>query len=90
MTVHHLKDLNTPIGDILKDVGNGGVLLESAGSPYALIPLDDDLIDFLIERNSKLIEECRQIRQRMDTGGSRSHDEVKRILQASSNSNDKR
>ena len=83
MTVHRLKDLSTPIGDVLKEVGNGGVLLESAGNiPFALIPLDDDLIDFLIERNPKFIEECRQIRQRMNAGQSRSHDEVKKLLQS--------
>jgi len=91
MTVHRLKDLNTPIGDILKEVGNSGVLLESAGNiPFALIPLDEDLIDFLIERNPKFIEECRQIRQRMDAGQFRSHHEVKKILQSSSDSGDKR
>lgn len=81
MTIHRLKDLKTPIGDVLKEAGNGGVLLESAGNhPFALIPLDDDLIDFLIERNPKFIEECRQIRQRMDSGEFRSHEEVKKLF----------
>jgi hypothetical protein len=83
MIFHRLKNLNTPIGDVLKEVGNGGVFLESAENiPFALIPLDDDLIDFLIERNPKFIEECRQIRQRMNAGQSRSHDEVKKLLQS--------
>jgi hypothetical protein len=85
MTIHRLKDLQTPIGDVLKAVGPDGVLLESNGNPeFALMPLDDDLIDFLIERNPKLIEECRQIRQRMDAGQSRSHDEVKKLFRSSS------
>jgi hypothetical protein len=83
MTIHHLKDMQTPIGDVLKAVGHDGVLLEpDADSRFALMPLDDDLIDFLIERNPKFIEECRQIRQRMETGQSRTHDEVKKLLQS--------
>jgi len=90
MTIHLLKDLQTPIGDVLKVVGPDGVLLGSNGNPeFALMPLDDDLIDFLIERNPKLIEECRQIRQRMDAGHFRTHDEVKKLLQSSSPRGDK-
>ena len=85
MTIHRLKDLQTPIGDVLKVVGPDGVLLESNGNPeFALMPLDDDLIDFLIERNPKLIEECRQIWQRMDAGQFRSHDDVKKLFRSSS------
>lgn len=83
MTVRHLKDLSTPIGDVLKDIEDGGVLLKSdENHEYALIPLNDDLIDFLIERNPKFIDECREIRQRMESGRSRSHEEVKRLLQS--------
>jgi hypothetical protein len=90
MTIHRLKDLKTPIGEILQTVGNDGALLESGGNPrFALIPLDDDLIDFLIERNPKLIEECREIRERMDAGKFRKHDDVKKLFQASPAGTDK-
>ena len=83
MTIHRLKDLKMPIGELLKTVGNEGVLLESIGNPqYALIPLDDDVIDFLIERNPKLIDECREIRQRMEAGQFQTHDEVKKCFHA--------
>ncbi len=81
MTVQRVTDLNTPIGDILQAAGSDGVLLESAGQArYAIIPLDDDLIDYLIERSPKFAEACQQIRQRMRAGHFRTHEEVKQLL----------
>ena len=80
MTVQHLQDLKKPIGDILKDIGPEGVLLESSQARYAVIPLDDDLIDYLLERSPKLAEECKRIRERMKAGGFKSSKEVRRLL----------
>jgi hypothetical protein len=81
MTVQCVSDLSTPIGEILQAVGPDGMLLESSGGTrYALVPLDDDLIDHLIERNPKLIEECRLIRERMHAGRFHTHDEIKGLL----------
>jgi hypothetical protein len=45
-----------------------------------VIPLDDDLIDYLIERNPTFRADCREIRGRMDAGQSQTHDEVRRQL----------
>ena len=81
MTVQHVSDPKTPIGDILRAAGSEGLLLESEDqSRYAVIPLDDDLIDYLIERNPKFIAECREILDRMRAGQSHSHDDVKQML----------
>lgn len=81
MTVHHVSNPNTPIGDILQAAGSQGILLESDDlNRYAVIPLDDDLIDYLIERNPKFIAECREIRECMRAGQSHSHEDVKRML----------
>jgi hypothetical protein len=81
MTVHHIDDLKTPIGDLLRAAGADGVLLESAGETrYALMPLDDDLIDFLIERSPKFIEQCREIQKRMQAGKLRTHEEIKKLF----------
>jgi hypothetical protein len=81
MTVQQVRDLKTPIGEILQAAGSEGVVLESEGSMrYAVIPLDDDLIDYLIERSPKFSAVCRQIRERMRAGGFRTHEEVKRLL----------
>jgi hypothetical protein len=45
-----------------------------------LLPLDDDLIDFLIERSPTFRDRCREIRRRMDSGRFQTHDEVRRRL----------
>ncbi len=52
MTIQPIPDPNTPIGQIIKAVGSEGIVLESEGQGrYALLPLDDDVIDLLIERS---------------------------------------
>jgi hypothetical protein len=81
MTVQSVSDLSTPIGQVLATVGSEGILLESEGQGrYALLPLDDDLIDFLIERSPAFRARCREIRRRMDSGQFQTHDEVRRRL----------
>jgi hypothetical protein len=81
MTVQSISDPNTPIGEILKAAGSEGIVLESEDrGSYALIPLDDDVLDLLIERSPKFRAHCRQIRERMDAGQFQTHDEVKRQL----------
>jgi hypothetical protein len=74
--------MKTPIGDILESASADGVLLEpeGQGGRYALVPLDDDLIDYLLERNSKLAEICKQIRERMQAGQFHTHEEVVKML----------
>jgi hypothetical protein len=81
MTVQSVSDPSTPIGRILETAGPEGVLLESEGlGRYALLPLDDDLIDYLIERNPAFRARGREIRLRMDSGQFQTHDEVRRRL----------
>ena len=81
MTIQQVKDLETPIGEILVAAGAEGLVLETEGLPrYAVMPLDDDLLDYLLERNPRFIEACRRIRDRMHAGKSQTHDEVKRLL----------
>ncbi len=81
MTVQLVSDSKTPIGEILKAVGADGLLLEAEDQArYAVIPLDEDLIDYLIERSPKFIEVCRQIRVRMATGRFHAHAAVKALL----------
>jgi hypothetical protein len=76
-----LTDLTRPIGEILQDVGTDGILLESPEQQrYALMPLDDDLLDYLLERSPELIEACRNSRQRIQGGQFHSHDDVKRLF----------
>ena len=83
MNVQQISDLQTPIGEILKAAEASGVVIQADDQEqYALLPLDDELLEFLLERNPKFIEECEQIRQRMMSGESYSQDEVERLLAA--------
>ena len=55
MTTQSVSDPNTPIGEILKAAGSEGIVLESEDlGHYALLPLDDDVIDLLIEQQSQV------------------------------------
>jgi hypothetical protein len=81
MTVRPIPDLNTPIGQILKAAGSEGIVFESEGQGrYALLPLDDDVIDLLIERSPTFRDLCHEIRERMDSGQFQTHEDVRRQL----------
>jgi hypothetical protein len=77
MTIHEIDDLNTPISEILTRASSEAVVLPSKGSePFVILRLDDDLYDFLIKHDPKLIQECAEIRARMRAGNRVSHQEV--------------
>jgi hypothetical protein len=81
MTVHPLHDPKTPIGEILDAAGSDGLLLRSDDHKnYVLLPLDDDVIDLLLERSPEFRAECDQIRQRMNAGQFQTHDQVRMQL----------
>jgi hypothetical protein len=81
MTIRNVTDLRTPIGEFLQEAAPDGILLETeAQMRYAVIPIDDDVLDFLIERSPRFIESCRQIRDRMRGGQYHEHEEVKSLL----------
>ena len=76
-----VKDLGTPISEALDLAGTNGVLVQAQGkAPFTLLPLDDDLIDFLVERNPRFIAECGEIRQRMQAGASCTQAEINAIF----------
>lgn len=77
MTIRNVDDLRTPIGDVLQLTGSDGILLQAQGqTPFALLPLDDELLDFLLARNPRFMVDCREIRQRMAKGACRTQAEV--------------
>ncbi len=82
MTVHQLEDPRTPIGEVLEAAGTDGVVLD-AGGPirYAVIPLDDDLIDYLVERSPRFMEVCQKAREDLRAGRFRTHDDVRKMLE---------
>jgi hypothetical protein len=76
-----ITDLRTPIGEILKAAEASGVVIHADDQEqYAFLPLDDELLDFLLERNPRFIKECEQIRQEMMLGKSHSQDEVEHLF----------
>jgi hypothetical protein len=52
------------------------VLKSAAVGDFVLLPLDDEVIDLLLERHPGLIAECREIRSRMKRDAYRTHDQL--------------
>lgn len=81
MTLRPFKDMNKTVEELVKAAGSDGLLVGLADEPqYVVFPLDDDFLDYLIERNPRFIEECGRIRERMNAGEHKTHDEVKSML----------
>lgn len=86
MTRQTVTNLMTPIGEVLAAMGSDGVLLDTAGhETVAVLPLDDELIDYLVERSPRLIAECRRLRKEVDAGNFVSHEEVMRLATPAGN-----
>ena len=86
MTRQTVTNLMTPIGEVLAAMGADGVLLDAAGhEPVAVLPLDDELIDYLVERSPRLVAECRRLRKEMDAGDFVTHEEVMRLATPAGN-----
>jgi hypothetical protein len=80
-SIQSVTDPNTPIGEILKSAGSEGLVLETASQErYALLPLDEDVIDLLLERSPKFRADCLEIRKRMDSGQFMTQQEVGKQL----------
>jgi len=76
-----LTDRKIPFGDLLENAPADGVLIKTKGHlTYALMPLDDNLLDYLLERDPKFIAECRAISKRMKSGQRHSHAEVLKLF----------
>ncbi len=82
MTRQTVTNLMTPIGDVLAAVGRDGVLLDAAGhETVAVLPLNDELMDYLLEHSPKLIAECKRLREELEAGQYVTHEEVMRLLE---------
>ena len=52
MTIRSVTDPKTPIGELLNAVAADGLLLETGGrTQYAVLPIEDELLDYLLERS---------------------------------------
>ena len=81
MTIMQIDDMNQALGEVLQGLDSQGALLEGPGAKsYALLPLDEDLVDYLLEKSPQFSEECQKIRERLQAGQFHSHEEVKKRL----------
>jgi hypothetical protein len=81
VNLREITDLQTPIGEILKAAEASGLLIQSDDEKrYAILSLNNELIDFLLERNPKFIEDCEKIRRQMIDDEFYTQDEIERLL----------
>jgi hypothetical protein len=56
------------------------ILRSDKSGDFALLPVDDDVLDLLLERDPIFIQECREIQKRMEQGDYFTHEEAITIL----------
>ena len=56
------------------------ILRSEISGDFALLPVDDDVLDLLLERDPVFIHECREIRKRMEQGEYLTHEQALAIL----------
>ncbi len=72
-----LSPRDAELTELLKKARVQPLILKSPGTgDFALLALDDEVIDLLLERHPKLIAECQQIRTRMRQGAYRTHEQI--------------
>lgn len=77
MPVEIINPRETHLTDLLDKASRELLILKAPGAgEFALLPLDDEVIDLLLERHPRFIAECEQIRARMRHGVYRTHDQV--------------
>ncbi len=70
-------DMQISIGELLNKVPPEGTVIESRDhARFALLPWDEDVVEFLFARHSKHIAEFERIRERMRHGQFHTHEEV--------------
>ncbi len=82
MAVQRLVHPDEALAALLGKAREEPLILETDESgDFAVLPLDDEVIDLLLERSRRLREECRGIRERMRQGTFLTHDEVLKALE---------
>jgi hypothetical protein len=81
MPVERVIQTDTRIVDLLSRARQKPLILQADDADeFALIALDDEVIDLLLERNPEFIAECKQIDQRMKRGDYLTHEQVLQAL----------
>ncbi len=81
MAVEAVTGLAAGVTDLLEKASKEPLILRTVDrGDFALLPLDDDIVDLLLERNPRFIEECAAIRARMEAGDYLNHEQVVALL----------
>jgi hypothetical protein len=65
------------IGELIDQARDEPLIFETDGQEnFVLLPMDNELIDLLLERSPRLIEKCRKIRERVEQGEFWTHEQV--------------
>jgi hypothetical protein len=84
MAIEKIDDGDTRIADLLSRARQEPLILQAGeNDEFALLPLDDEVLDLLLERNPDLIAECRRIDERMQQGNYLTHEQVLQALRES-------
>lgn len=69
MSIQKVSPSDTSLRTVLQKARAEPVVLQAEEEgDFAVLPLDEEVLDLLLERNPAFIEECRQIRERMRQG----------------------
>ena len=77
MPVMKAAETHASIGELIDQAQEEPLVFKTEGEgSFVLLPVDDELLDLLLERSPRLIEKCRQIRERMEQGEYWTHEQV--------------
>jgi hypothetical protein len=75
-------ETHASIGELIDQARDEPLIFETEGKEnFVLLPMDDELLDLLLERSPRLIERCRQIRERVKQGEHWAHEQVRVMFQ---------
>jgi hypothetical protein len=81
MAVERIDPTDASLAALLDKAREEPLILQGdEGSEFAVLPLDDEVLDLLLERSAKFREECAQIRERMQRGDFLTHEQVLQAL----------
>jgi hypothetical protein len=77
MAVERISPADADVAALLNRARDEPLILQTeAAGDFAVLPLDDEILDLLLERSPRLRAECEQIRERMKQGAYLTHKQV--------------
>jgi len=84
MAIEKIDHEDTKLVALLDRARREPLILRSESSgDFVLLPVNDDVLDLLLERDPVFIQECREIQQRMEQGENLTHEQALAVLEES-------